>query len=140
MVQRHPGYQRGEPNGTRVTRSGVWASCHWLIGRITIGGVRASRFAKYFWSVIAVDSTRFRVLPNPKQRYLLNDATNPKYGPDGSLTLYFAAERPEEAPDGNWLPTPRGHKYRLTFRYYGPLDGVANGTYWPPAMIKLLPR
>jgi len=99
-----------------------------------------SRFAKYFWSVIAVDSTRFRVLPNPKQRYLLNDATNPKYGPDGSLTLYFAAEKPEEAPDGNWLPTPRGQKYRLTFRYYGPLDGVANGTYWPPAMIKLLPR
>ncbi|KQV33279.1 DUF1214 domain-containing protein [Rhizobium sp. Root1204] len=94
------------------------------------------RFAKYFWSVIAVDSTRFRVLPNPKQRFLLNDATNPEYREDGSLTLYFAAEKPKDAPDGNWLPTPRGQTYRLTFRYYGPIDGVANGTYWPPALIR----
>ncbi|WP_026622494.1 hypothetical protein M728_005914 (plasmid) [Ensifer sp. WSM1721] len=96
-----------------------------------------SRFAKYFWSVIAVDSTRFRVLPNPMKRYLLNEATNPQYGADGSLTLYFAAEKPKDAPDGNWLPTPRGQRYRLTFRYYGPQDGVANGTYWPPALIKM---
>lgn len=95
-----------------------------------------SRFANYFWSVIAVDSTRFRVLPNPKNRFLLNEATKPEYGKDGSLTLYFAAEKPEGAPDGNWLPTPRGQTYRLTFRYYGPIDGVANGTYWPPALIK----
>ncbi|MCV9966159.1 DUF1214 domain-containing protein [Pararhizobium sp. BT-229] len=96
-----------------------------------------SRFAKYFWSVIAVDSTNFRVLPNPLHRFLLNDQTHPQYGSDGSLTLYFAAEKPADAPDGNWLPTPKGQKYRLTFRFYGPLDGVANGTYWPPALVKV---
>lgn len=95
-----------------------------------------SRFAKYFWSVIAVDSVRFRVLPNPTKRYLLNEATHPELNADGSLTLYFAAEKPAVAPDGNWLPTPRGAKYRLTMRYYGPLDGVSNGTYWPPALVK----
>jgi hypothetical protein len=95
-----------------------------------------SRFAKYFWSVIAVDSTRFRVLPNPLERYLINEASRPEYGRDGSLTLYFAAERPPGAPDGNWLPTPRGQRYRLTFRFYGPLDGVANGTYFPPPIVR----
>jgi hypothetical protein len=94
------------------------------------------RFARYFWSVIAVDSARFHVLPNPAERYLLNEQTMPTYGADGSLTLYFAAEKPGEAPDGNWLPTPRGQTYRLTFRYYGPIDGVANGTYWLPGLIK----
>jgi len=93
-------------------------------------------FAKYFWSVIAVDTTHFRVLPNPKKRYLLNRETKPEYNSDGSLTLYFAAEKPASAPDGNWLPTPRGSIYRLTFRFYGPLGGVANGTYFPPPMIK----
>ena len=55
---------------------------------------------------------------------------------DGSLTLYFADEKPANASDGNWLPTPKGSKYRLTFRYYGPIDGVANGTYFPPPLVK----
>jgi hypothetical protein len=96
-----------------------------------------SRFAKYFWSVIAVDNVRFRVLPNSINRFLLNEQTNPRYDQDGSLTLYFANEKPAEAPDGNWLPIPKGQKFRLTFRFYGPLDGVANGTYWPPALVKL---
>lgn len=90
----------------------------------------------YFWSVIAVDTTHFRVLPNPKKRYLLNRETKPEYNSDGSLTLYFAAEKPMNAPDGNWLPTPKGAIYRLTFRFYGPIDGVANGTYFPPPVMK----
>lgn len=96
-----------------------------------------SRFAKYFWSVIAVDNVHFRVLPNPSKRYLLNEQTHPEYGSNGSLTLYFATDKPADAPDGNWLPIPKGQKFRLTFRFYGPLDGVANGTYWPPALVKL---
>ncbi|ACD21455.1 protein of unknown function DUF1214 [Paraburkholderia phytofirmans PsJN] len=96
-----------------------------------------TRFARYFWSVIAVDDKRFRVLNNPQQKYLLNDAQGLTYGADGSLTLYFAAEKPADAPAGNWLPTPRGTQYRLTFRYYGPLDGVANGTYYPPPMTRV---
>ena len=76
------------------------------------------------------------MLPNPKNRYLLNRETKPQFSPDGSLTLYFADQKPADAPDGNWLPTPRGSVYRLTFRYYGPTEGVANGTYYPPALIK----
>lgn len=96
-----------------------------------------TRFAKYFWSVIAVDSVRFRVLPNPEKRYLLNEQTKPQRGSNGSLTLYFAAEKPSEAPEGNWLPIPKGAVYRLTMRFYGPLDGVANGTYYPPPLVKV---
>jgi hypothetical protein len=94
------------------------------------------KFANYFWSVIAVDGKRFRVLPNPANRYLLNRETNPQLNPDGSLTLYFADQKPADAGDGNWLPTPKGSTYRLTFRYYGPTEGVANGTYYPPALVK----
>ncbi|WP_029081647.1 DUF1214 domain-containing protein [Bradyrhizobium sp. th.b2] len=93
--------------------------------------------AKYFWSVIAVDPVHYRVLPNPRERYLLNRETKPEYADDGSLTLYFAAEKPANAPDGNWLPTPKGSGYRLTFRFYGPIGGVANGTYFPPPLVKM---
>ncbi len=94
-------------------------------------------FAKYFWSVIAVDTAHFRVLPNPEKRYLLNRETKPEYNSDGSLTLDFAAEKPVSAPNGNWLPTPKGATYRLTFRFYGPIDGVSNGTYFPPSLVKV---
>lgn len=93
-------------------------------------------YAKYFWSVIAVDSTYFRVLPNPKNRFLLNKESKLEYSKDGSLTLYFAAKKPVDAPEGNWLPTPRGLDYRLTFRFYGPQGGVADGSYFPPPVTK----
>lgn len=94
-------------------------------------------YAQYFWSVIAVDPVFARVLPNPQNRFLLNRESGLKNNADGSLTLYFAPDKPTAAPDGNWLPTPRGQDYRLTFRFYGPTLGVKDGTYYPPALMKV---
>lgn len=91
-----------------------------------------SRYANYFWSVIAVDAKYMRVLPNALNRYLLNNQSDLEYAKDGSLTLYLAPLRPPDAPGGNWLPTPAGQNYHLTFRFYGPRDGVADGSYYPP--------
>lgn len=95
-----------------------------------------AQYATFFWSVIAVDSRRYRVLPNPLNRFLLNNQSKLHYGADGSLTLYFADQKPADAPDGNWLPTPKGQQYRLTFRFYRPTEGVANGTYYPPPLVR----
>jgi len=95
-----------------------------------------AQYATHFWSIIAVDSVHRRVLPNPKKRYLLNPETNPQYGKDGSLTLYLADAKPANAPDGNWLPTPKGQHYSLTFRFYRPKGAVADHSYFPPALVK----
>jgi hypothetical protein len=95
-----------------------------------------AKYAKYFWSVIAVDAKHMRVLPNPLNRFLLNNQSKLEYGKDGSLTLYFAPERPNDAPEGNWLPTLGRQNYSLTFRFYGPRGGVAEGIYYPPPLIK----
>lgn len=95
-----------------------------------------AQFATHFWSVIAVDSVHRRVLPNPTKRYLLNKETNPQYGKDGSLTLYFSDTKPADAPDGNWLPTPKGQHYSLTFRFYRPKGAVAERSYFLPALVK----
>ncbi|MEJ8848333.1 DUF1214 domain-containing protein [Variovorax rhizosphaerae] len=92
-----------------------------------------AQYATHFWSVIAVDSVQRRVLPNPLKRYLLNKESQLQYGADGSLTLYFADAQPEGAPNGNWLPTPKGLGYSLTFRFYRPRGEVAGRTYFPPA-------
>lgn len=95
-----------------------------------------AQYATFNWSVIAVDNHRFRVLPNPSNKFLINNQSGVKNNPDGSLTLYFADQKPTDAPDANWLPTPKGQKYRLTFRFYRPTEGVANSTYYPPVLIK----
>jgi len=97
-----------------------------------------AQYASYFWSVIAVDSVHRRVLPNPLKRYLLNKESKLQYGQDGSLTLYFSDARPKDAPDGNWLPTPKGASYSLTFRFYRPQGAVAQRTVFPAAARKPL--
>lgn len=95
-----------------------------------------AQFATFFWSVLAVDSVERRVLPNPLKRFLLSNQSDLKYAPDGSLTLYFADSKPADAPQGNWLPTPKGMGYSLTFRFYRPQGAVAQRSYFPPALVK----
>lgn len=92
--------------------------------------------AKYFWSVIAVDSDKFQVLPNMLKRYLLNKESKLAYNKDGSLTLIFSNRLPINMPESNWLPTPMGETYNLTFRFYGPSDKVLKGGYFPPPLVK----
>jgi len=95
-----------------------------------------AQYATHFWSVIAVDTVQHRVLPNPQKRYLINRETKPQYASDGSLTLYFSDAKPADAPQGNWLPTPKGSSYSLTFRFYRPKGAVAERTYFPPPLVK----
>ena len=83
-----------------------------------------------------VRATGSSPLPNPQKRYLLNKESKLQYGPDGSLTLYFSDAKPADAPQGNWLPTPKGQGYSLTFRFYRPKGAVADGSYFPPKLDK----
>ncbi|GAB2596475.1 DUF1254 domain-containing protein [Ramlibacter solisilvae] len=94
-----------------------------------------AQFATHFWSVIAVDTVERRVLPNALKRYLLNKESKLQYDPDGSLTLHFADAQPKDAPQGNWLPTPKGKDYNLTFRFYRPKGAVAARSFFPPPLV-----
>ena len=96
-----------------------------------------AKYVKYFWSVVAVDNMHMRVLPNPLNRFLLNNQSKLAYGNDGSLTLVFAPNKPADVNEGNWLPTLGSQSYSLTFRFYGPRGGVADGTWFPPALKKV---
>jgi hypothetical protein len=91
--------------------------------------------AQYFWSVIAVDGEKFQVIPNALNRYLLNRQSALKFNPDGSLTLAFAPKLPAGVPESNWLPTPEGKRYNMTYRFYGPSKDVVGGQYYPPALV-----
>lgn len=99
-------------------------------------GQLPAQHARYFWSVIAVDARDYKVIPNPLGRYLLNKESALQYNPDGSLTIVYAPELPAGTPRSNWLPTPPGSHYNLTFRYYGADADIANGVTVPPPLVR----
>lgn len=95
--------------------------------------------AKYFWSVVAVDTTDFKVISNSLDRHVFNKQSQLKLNDDGSLTLVFAPKLPPDTPETNWMPTPQGKRYNLTYRFYGPPKDVVAGAYYPPALVLVKP-
>jgi hypothetical protein len=95
--------------------------------------------ARYFWSVVAVDNVRYRVIPNALDRHLLSKQSKLTPNADGSLTLAFGPTAPAGIPESNWLPTPDGRQYNLTYRFYGPTPDVTSGEYYPPPLVEKKP-
>jgi hypothetical protein len=91
-------------------------------------------WARYFWSVTAVDAKDGRAIANPLNRDQFNTQSALKSNADGSLTLVFAPKLPDGVPQSNWLPTPAGQTYNLTYRFYAPAKDVVLGRYYPPLL------
>ena len=82
--------------------------------------------AKQFWSVTMYDAEIFLV-PNPIDRYLINDRSDLHLNPDGSLDIYVQPDAPSDPQQAqNWLPSPAdGGGFRLIWRFYEPGDARA---------------
>ena len=96
-----------------------------------------------FWSLTMYDSEGFLV-PNPLDRYVINDRTDLAENPDGSIDLYVQSDQPADPKQAqNWLPSPEGDDFRLIWRLYatepGEIDGVLTGTGWDPPAITPVP-
>ena len=94
--------------------------------------------AQAFWSLTLYDMHQFFV-PNPLNRYLLNDRSKLHYNADGSLDLYIQNAKPARAAQvANWLPAPKS-AFNVLWRLYQPgraLKGILAGTGWlPPAIL-----
>jgi hypothetical protein len=88
-----------------------------------------------FWSLSMYHVSDGSFVENPIKRYSIGDRT-PGVTPDddGSLTLYIQHDAPTDAKQrANWLPAPADGFY-LNLRLYGPDDGLAKGTWAPPAV------
>jgi hypothetical protein len=90
----------------------------------------------YFWSLTCVDATNLRVVPNSHKPCVLNSHSPLERADDGSLTLYMGPHKPSHAPEPNWLPTPIGESYVLTWRSYGPDEDTLSGRWFPPAITR----
>ncbi|HVP02582.1 MAG TPA: DUF1254 domain-containing protein [Solirubrobacteraceae bacterium] len=93
-----------------------------------------------FWSLTLYDSSSFFV-PNPLNRWVLNDLSHLRKNADGSIDIYVQHDQPTSPKQmSNWLPAPAaGTGFRLIWRLYGlgkALPGVLNGSGWqPPAVM-----
>jgi hypothetical protein len=88
-----------------------------------------------FWSVTAYDESGY-FIPNPIDRYAIGDRDKLKFNPDGSLDLYIQSEDPGADRESNWLPSGAG-PFNLTIRLYWPKDAILNGTWQPPALVRV---
>lgn len=90
-----------------------------------------------YWSVILVSVPDFRVVPNSQRRFNLNSYSPLALGPDGSLRILIAPAPEPGFLESNWLPSPAGRSFSLTFRCYVPKDLVKYGQWFPPALSAL---
>jgi hypothetical protein len=91
-----------------------------------------------FWSLSLYDLDGFFV-PNPIDRYLINDRTDLHFNPDGSLDVYIQHDEPSSPVERqNWLPAPAG-AFRLLMRVYAAkpaaIPGILDGSGWDPPTI-----
>jgi hypothetical protein len=90
-----------------------------------------------FWSLTLYNEHHF-FAPNDLNRYSLGTKNKSlKYNPDGSLTIYVQADAPSEEQRANWLPAPRGGDFSLYVRAYWPKVAVTDGSWTPPAVLKV---
>jgi len=92
--------------------------------------------AHYFWSVAVVDSEESKVVTNPLKKYTINNQNKLQPDKDGSITLVFADKLPNGVYQENWLPTPAGKNFNVTFKFYGPAQAVINNNYFPPPLVQ----
>jgi hypothetical protein len=89
-----------------------------------------------FWSVILVGVPDYRVVPNPLNRFNLNNYSPLQKEADGSLKLAIGPKPVAGVPEANWLPSPEGKSFSLTFRTYVPKDMVKRGEWTPAPVMK----
>ena len=84
--------------------------------------------AARFWSVTLYDNETRSMLETPQrfpragsQSYPTPAATA---NDDGSTTVTFGPERPEDSPEGNWIQTTEGKGWFPILRLYSPLAAV----------------
>jgi hypothetical protein len=92
-----------------------------------------------FWSISLYSVPDYRVVDNPLKRYNVNNVSGLKKNTDGSMTIWLSSTMPKGIPAANWLPTPKGKGFALTFRTYAPKKEVQEGKWFPPAIEKKQP-
>jgi hypothetical protein len=91
-----------------------------------------------FWSVTLYDPwTRCELHSRPYPSISSQRTPAPATNADGSIDIYFAAEKPKGIPEQNWIPTLPDRGFFAYIRYYGPLKAF-NDKSWKPNDVVLV--
>ena len=90
---------------------------------------------KDFWAVTTYDLITASYQRDIAKSSIDSNQEGLKKNKDGTITIYFAPKAPK-GKEANWLPTIKGHKFFLLFRFYGPTKQVFDGS-WELNDIKL---
>jgi hypothetical protein len=90
-----------------------------------------------YWSVILVGVPDYRVAPNSLNRFNFNNHSPLAKEADGSLKIAVGPKPVAGVPETNWLPSPDGKPFSLTFRTYVPKAVVKLGDWTPPPVTQV---
>lgn len=88
-----------------------------------------------FWSLTMYDNEGYFV-ENPINIYAVGHAAPFKYNVDGSLDIYIQNASPGKDKQNNWLPAPSSG-FNVMMRLYWPKEEMLNGSWTPPAIVKV---
>ncbi len=94
-----------------------------------------------FWSLTmydtAYDGVGGYMVDNKINRYLVNSLTEGIVVDKGSITITMQRQEPTDSTErANWLPTPDMPFY-VAFRLYWPKQEALDGTWNPPALVRI---
>jgi hypothetical protein len=84
--------------------------------------------AKDFWAVTAYDLLTASYVREVSKGSVDSNQTDLKKNSDGSVDVYFGPKAPK-GKEANWIPTQKGKRFFLLFRFYGPEKGVHDGSF-----------
>jgi hypothetical protein len=88
--------------------------------------------AEAFWSLTLYDMKNGFFIPNDRKKYSVGENAGMKLNKEGGIDIYVAAEKPEGAPEENWLPiTRKDENMDIILRIYDP-DLEKMKTWTPP--------
>jgi len=87
-----------------------------------------------FWSLTMGNAKNYYV-PNPINRYSVNDRTGLVPNADGSVDIYIQ-NKPPAGHESNWLPAPTD-SFILWLRVYLPGQAILDGKYTVPPVVAM---
>ena len=85
--------------------------------------------AETFWSVVVYDVNTRTPIVNDNWDAVAGSRTGLTANDDGSVTIHFAPQKPQDVEASNWIQTNAGEGWFTYLRFYGPTQAFFDQSY-----------